>query len=190
MVKAARKDYEGAIACYKKAAEVAPQHDALAALGDLYALAGQPDEAAKQYDLLEKIHQINKANGVRGDAQMARFYADHDRNLAEALRLVEEEHATRKNVAVADTLAWCLYKNGRYQEAKAVSAKALARKTPDASFLYHSGMIHARLGDRVTAQKQLYEALSLNTNFHPVHAQRAADALAELGSRPPESAAR
>jgi tetratricopeptide (TPR) repeat protein len=189
MVKAARKDYDGAIDCYQKAAAVAPQHEALVALGDLYALTGKEEEAGKQYDLLEKIHQINKANGVRGDVQMARFYADHDRNLAEALRLAEEEYKTRKNVAVTDTLAWCLYKNERYEEAKAVSAKALAHKTPDASILYHSGMIYAKLGNRVAAQKQLYRALSINPYFHPIHTKLAADALAELGSRLPEAPA-
>ena len=39
-VRAAKKDYPGAIDFYKQAVAIAPQHDALAALGDLYRLTG------------------------------------------------------------------------------------------------------------------------------------------------------
>ena len=42
-------------------------------------------------------------------------------------------------------------------------------------------MIHAKLDDRVTAQRFLYEALSLNPHFHPAHAATAAATLAQLG---------
>jgi tetratricopeptide (TPR) repeat protein len=183
-VKAARKDYPAAIACYQKAAAIAPQHDVLAALGDLHRLSGNHAEAARQDALVEATHKVNKANGVRGDIQIAQFYADHDRNLPEALRLAEEEYRTRKNVFVADTLAWCYYKNGRHEEAKRAIQKALSRRTPDAGFPFHSGMIHARLGDRQTAQLHLYQALSLNPNFSPVYAPVAAATFQELGGRP------
>jgi tetratricopeptide (TPR) repeat protein len=181
-VKASRKKYDEAIDFYKKAIAIAPQHDSVVALGDLYTLTGKKDEAEKQYALVEEIHKLNKSNGVRGDAQMARFYADHDRNLPEALQLVEEEYKTRPNVFIADTLAWCYYKNGRIEDAKETIKKALKQKTPDAHILFHAGMIHAKLGDRMTAQNYLYRALSLNPNFHPAHAKVAADTLKQLGS--------
>ncbi len=181
-MKASRKKYDEAIDYYKKAIAIAPQHEAVVALGDLYALTGKKDEAEKQFALLEEIHQLNKANGVRGDVLMARFYADHDRHLAEALKTAEEEYKTRPNVFAADTLAWCYYKNGRIEDAKKLIKKALSHRTPDANFLFHAGMIYAKSGDRVTAQKCLYQALSLNPNFHPVHAKVAADTLKELGN--------
>jgi tetratricopeptide (TPR) repeat protein len=190
-VKAARHDCAGAIACYQKASAIVPRHDVLAALGDLYRLQGNAAEADKQFALVEATHRLNKANGVRGDAQLALFWADHDRNLPEALQMAEEEYKTRKNVFVADTLAWCLYKNGRYEAARRAARQALAWKTPDAGFLFHSGMIHEKLGDRHTAQLHLYQALSLNPNFSPVFAPQAADAIRQLGSTPPaEPAAR
>jgi tetratricopeptide (TPR) repeat protein len=186
-VKAGRQDFPAAIAYYQKAVAIAPQIESLAALGDLYRLTGNEAEAEKQYGQVEAIHQIQKANGVRGDSQVALFYADHDRRPAEALRMVEEEYKTRKNVYTADALAWCYYKNGRYQEAKTAIRKALAKHTPEALFLFHAGMIHARLSDRVNAQLHLYQALSLNPNFSPIHAREAADGLQELGSRPPDA---
>jgi tetratricopeptide (TPR) repeat protein len=132
------------------------------------------------------VHRLNKANGVRGDAALAQFYADHDRNLAEALTLAEEEYKTRKNVFVADTLAWCYYKNGRYREAKRAIAKALSKNTPEALFLFHAGMIDAKLGDVASAQRYLYQAQSLNPNFSLVYAPIAVDMLQQFGGvRPP-----
>jgi hypothetical protein len=44
-------------------------------------------------------------------------------------------------------------------------------------------MIHARLGDRVSAQRYLAQALSLNPSFNPVDAPLAAATLADLGAR-------
>jgi tetratricopeptide (TPR) repeat protein len=184
-VRTARKDYRGAIASYQQAAAIAPQHDVLVALGDLYRQIGDMAEADKQYALVESVHRANKANGVRGDAQLAQFYADHDRNLAEALALAEEEYKTRKNVFVADTLAWCYYKNGRYREAKRAIGKALRKHTPEALFLFHAGTIDAKLGDTVSAQRQLYQALSLNPNFSLVYAPIAVDMLHQSGARQP-----
>ena len=93
---------------------------------------------------------------------------------------------TLKNVHAADTLAWCSYKAGRYEDARKAIRKALARRTPDAEILFHAGMIHAKLGDRAAAQKYLYQALSLNPHFHPSHAATASATLAQLGGRPTE----
>ncbi len=186
---AARKDYAGAIAAYKKAADAAPLLDVLIPLADLYTVTGDVAEAAKAVEVVETVHSLNKANGVRGDAMIALFHADRGRDVEEAVRLAEEEYKTRKSVSVADALAWCYYKAGRYAEAQTASKQARSKKTPEAAFLYHSGMIYAKLGDRPAAQLHLYQALSLNPNFHPIHAKAAEDALAELGSRQPTGGA-
>lgn len=185
-VKTARGDYPAAIDYYKRAIAVVPQFETVVALGDLYAVTGQKDEAEKQYALVETINRLNRASGVRTDLQMARFYADHDRNVAQAAQEAEAASRTRRSVYAFDTLAWSYYKAGRYEEARSAIRKALARRTPDAEILFHAGMIHAKLDDRVTAQKFLYEALSLNPHFHPAHAATAAATLAQLGGRPAE----
>jgi len=186
-VEAARKNYPAAIGFYKKAVAVVPQHDAVVALGDLYALTGDKAEAEKQYALVETIHALQKANGVRGGWQLAQFDADHDRNLPDALAMVQEEYKTRPNVYVADTLAWCLYKNRRYAEASEMSKKALSKHTLEAGFFFHAGMISARLGFRSSAQEYLYQAISLNPNFSPLSAPVAYATLKQLGSKPPDA---
>ncbi len=183
-LKAAKKDYPAAIDAYNKAVEVVPMHDALVALGDLYQLTGKPEEAQKQYALVEATHQILKANGVRGDMQIAQFYADHDRNLADAVREEEAEYVTRPNVYVADTLAWSYYKVGRYTDAARMSEKAMSHNTPEAIFKFHAGMIEAKQNALVPAKRHLYEALNDNPNFSVIYAPIAAAKLKELGSQP------
>jgi tetratricopeptide (TPR) repeat protein len=188
-VRAAQKDYAAAIDLYRRSLEITPQQDVAAALGDLYMLTGKPDEAKKRYDLVETIARLAKANGVQGDLLTAKFYADHDRNLPEALKMAEEEYRTRKNVYAADVLAWCYYQNGRLEEAKRYIGIALAHNTPEAVFHFHKGMIYARAGDRTNAQLELYKALSTNPNFDPIQAPAAADMIQQLGSQPPRTQA-
>jgi tetratricopeptide (TPR) repeat protein len=181
-VKTARQDYSAAIEYYERASATAPHHEVVVALGDLYSLIGRQDDARKQYALVEVAHEANQARGVRGRLELARFYADHDQKLAEATSIAEDEYRTRPNVVAADTLAWCYYKGERYEEAKRMIEKALDAGTPDATFLFHAGMIHERLGDRSAARLFLYRALSLNPNFHPTDAKLAAETLTKLGS--------
>jgi tetratricopeptide (TPR) repeat protein len=181
-IKTARQEYDAAIDYYSRASAAVPHHEVVVALGDLYSLLGRQDDARKQYALVQVIHDANRAKGVQGNGELARFYADHDQNLAEAVSLAEAEYKSRPNVLAADTLAWCYYKRDRPEDAKKMIEKALKLGTPDAMFLFHAGMIHARLGDRVTAQEFLYRAVSLNPNFHPLYAKIATDTLAKLGS--------
>jgi tetratricopeptide (TPR) repeat protein len=181
-VKAALKDYDSAIDYYRKAEAIVPQHEVVVALGDLYTLQGKTHEAAAQYALVDVIHKLNRANGVIGDMQMAQFFADHDRNLDEAVRMAETEYATRPNVYVADTLAWCYYKTGRTDDAEKLIGKALSHKTPEAMFLYHQGAIFAKAGQTAEAKNALYQALSLNPKFHPLAALAAEKMVYDLGS--------
>jgi tetratricopeptide (TPR) repeat protein len=181
-VKAAMKDYDAAIDYYKRAEAVVPQHEVVVALGDLYTLQGKTQEAAAQYALVDVIHKLYRANGVIGDIQVAQFFADHDRNLQEAVRLAEAEYSTRPNVYVADTLAWCYYKTGRIAEAQKMIAKALSQNTPEAIFLYHKGAIYAKAGDYAHAKTALYQALSISPDFHPLAAPVAEKMIRDLGS--------
>jgi len=183
-VEAGRRDYPDAIDSYQKAVAVVPQIDAVAALGDLYALTGRKPEAQEQFELAEKIDQIQKANGVQGGWMMSLFQANHDRDLPDALRNAQDEYKTRKNVYAADALAWCLYKSGRYPEAAAMSRAALSEHTPEADFLFHAGMIAVKQNDRSAAQSCLRQALALNPNFSPIDTPIALATLQQLAGLP------
>lgn len=180
-VKTARGQYTQAIELYQKAVAIAPQHAGLVSLGDLYTVTGQKAKAEETFALVEKLHEEHKKSGSTDELYMARFFADHDRQLPRALAIAEANKEV-KNANSADTVAWCFYKNGKLEEAKTAIARALKATTPDASVLYHAGMISARLGARPVAQKYLSQALNRNPYFSLLDAPLAASTLKTLGS--------
>lgn len=183
-VQTARGNYPEAIALYQKAVAIAPQHAGLVALGDLYTVTGQKDKAEETFALVERMHEEHKKYGNGDELYMARFFAEHDRQLPRALAIAQM-HQDTKNAVNADTVAWCYYKNNKLPEAKAQIKRALTAAAPDAPVLFHAGMICARLGERPVAQKYLYQALSRNPYFSLMDATVAVDTLKTLGNTPP-----
>ena len=83
--------------------------------------------------------------------------------------------------AAADALAWALYADGQYDEARRFADEALRLGTPYGSFLYHAGMIARAQGDTDAARDFLSRALESDPYFSPLYAPSAAQALEELG---------
>ena len=191
-IEAARGNYAQAIEHYARAADLLPHHDALVGLGDLYALMGRHDDAERIYAQIIALHRAAEANDPTGTTQpqpqgnvrLARFLADHDRGLDRALLEAEAAYRNYRNVLVADTLAWAYYKLGRYGDARTMIGEALEWNTPDASILFHAGMIHLGLGDAAGARTYLHRALNLNPRFHPGQAAVAARILETLAAQP------
>jgi tetratricopeptide (TPR) repeat protein len=180
-VRAARGDLADGIAQYEHAIRIFPDPAFIAALGDLYKRVGREKDAAQQYALVEHIARLSAANGVLYNRQLALFYADHDRNLALALTLAQKEWEVRKDIYGYETLAWALYKNGRYAEALVAIKPAMRLGTQDALLYFHAGMIHAKLGHQKEAAAALQRAFEINPYFHPRHAEEARLTLATLG---------
>ncbi len=178
----ARGDFTGATGFYRRILADGPNHEALAGLGDLYAAQGEKEKAEEFYQKVEALHAAHLATGVHDHMLMAKFYADHDRNLVEALRLAEQRKLTR-NVLEADVLAWVYFKNGDLTHAQEAMARALREHTPDAEMHYHAGMIATAAGDRGKAQKELGQALSLNPKFSLLQSPIAAKKMDEVGGQ-------
>lgn len=198
IIQTARNDYEAAMDSYRRAVAIVTSHDTLVALGDLYSLTGRQSEADQHYERVVALHTASLTHShdgavhvhasPHGNPQLARFYADHNRNLDEAVLEAETAYRTYKNVFVADTLAWCYHRRGLHDQARKTIAKALRWKTPDATILFHAGMIYEQAGDRAAARNYFYRALSLNPHFHPSFARLASSKLQELSgsaSAPP-----
>jgi tetratricopeptide (TPR) repeat protein len=201
-IKVARKDFSSALELYERAMDLAPQVPTMAALAELHTLMGNSREAEK---LTAHILETTASGGhshshgadgshththaLSGDAQLARFLADSDRDLDRAMAEAEAAYASFKNVAVTDTLAWCYYKKARITDAARLARRALRWGTPDAMLYFHAGMIYAAMGDAVTARKYLHHALSLNPRFHPRYSDVAARTLEELGATLAKSSA-
>ena len=87
--RAARGDTAEAISLYQQAAAIVPQPRRLAALGDLYALAGRTAEAQQQYDTVRAIATLAAVNRQVYNRELALFDANHGVEPAEALRLAD-----------------------------------------------------------------------------------------------------
>jgi tetratricopeptide (TPR) repeat protein len=179
-VRAAEGRFGEAIALYRRAVALVPAPDLVAALGDVHAAAGDADEAEEQYALVEQMGRLAAAAGSTHGRQLALFYADHDRQLPEALRLARQEAAMRGDIYSDDALAWALYRNGRFAEAARAAHRALRLGTPDAALHYHAGMIAAALGRPRRGAAHLRRALALNSHFDLLQAPTARDTLAAL----------
>jgi tetratricopeptide (TPR) repeat protein len=134
-------DTKAAIENYRRAQEITPMPDYAAALIDLYTKTGDVSSAAKQMDLLSVLDQVSKASGEKANRNLVFAFADHDVKLARALELAQGELEYRRDVYSYDALAWALYKNHRYQEAKEAMDKAVRLATPEPQFQKHAEAI-------------------------------------------------
>ena len=187
-VKMARGDTKGAIESLEKAVAVSPQHAALAALYEAYIVAGRTSDAEKTFTAIETAAQHHKTHGNADSFYLARFYADAGKKLPEALAIVKSKPDT-PNPVDADTAAWVYYKNGDYKSAKKYSDMALKKIAPDATRLYHAGLIEAKTGSPFEARKYLGRALNRNPHFSPIHAPLAVNELAGLAKLRPQDVA-
>lgn len=168
-VNAAIGKIENSITYYNKAIAIVPMPEFVSALGDVLTSVGRSQEAKRQYDLVDFIGSLSKINQEIYNRQLALFYADHlEQKRSEALRMTEQELMFRKDIYGYDAYAWCLYKNGRYQQAADSMKQALKMKTPDAMLYFHAGMISSALNRTAEARTYLQKALEINPHFHPL----------------------
>ena len=170
-----------AIATLEPATTRYPSPELVILLGDLYRLDGRDQEARRQYKLVQTIQRLFRANGVNNDLELSLFNSDHGLDLERALRLAQTEYARRHSIHVADALAWALYANDRFAQARRYSREALRLGTRNALFHYHAGMIELELNHREQARVHLRKALDINPHFSFFHAAAARDAFKSLG---------
>ena len=150
--------------------------DANILLAHIYTRKGDAQKSEEFFQRGENAE--SKSLGVAGEqGHLAMLWADHDINIVEAVQIAESEYSRQKDIYTTDVLAWCLYKAGRFREAKKLSDQALRLKTRDAKLYFHAGMIEKALGNRAAARELLEKALRLNPEFDLRQADAARTAL-------------
>jgi tetratricopeptide (TPR) repeat protein len=164
----ARGDTTGAIRRYRAVVARYPLPQYVISLGDLYAAAGQPDQAAREYALVRTEEALFRANGVNVDLELALFDTDHG-DVRAGLSAARSEWHRRHSVLVADALAWALYRSGDARAALTYEHKALSLGMRGALFFFHAGMIERALGNDAAARGDLRTALRINPFFSIQH---------------------
>ena len=72
---------------------------------------------------------------------LARFLAEHDRKIPEAVTIAEKAATERRDIFTEDALAWAYFKAGRVAAAREAIAQALRTGTKDADILAHAKAI-------------------------------------------------
>jgi tetratricopeptide (TPR) repeat protein len=165
-VAAARGDLAGAARRLEPVATTLPLPATVALLGDVRAAAGDRTAAATQYRLVRVIERLNRANGVAVDLELARFEADHARDLGadpgRAVAMARRALADRPTIYAQDTLGWALRQAGRPAQALPHARAAVRLGTRDALLWYHLAAVEADLGRRAPARRHLAEAFAIN----------------------------
>ena len=147
---------------YRRALEAQPLPEYAVGLGDTQARTGNDAAAESAYDRAETLEDAFAANGGRNALEIALFDLDHDRDLADALTRAREGRRLRPSVEGEHVLAWALLRNGRCDEARARSVRALRLGTKDWGAMIHRSLIEDCLGNRRTARAWRARALAVN----------------------------
>jgi Flp pilus assembly protein TadD len=122
------------------------------------------------------IERIGNAQHI-SDRLLAIYFSEHRLHTADAYAIAKHELIQRDDIYAEDTLAWAAAMDGRWDEARAQSRRALRFDTEDSRLQYHAGVIALHFGGRAQAKLRFQRALALNPQFHPVYAP---DARAQL----------
>jgi tetratricopeptide (TPR) repeat protein len=121
-------------------------------------LSCQNEKAAAQFSAFETNARTEITHPYNANLQLIAFYTDHKSDPAEALRIATLESARRQDCVTLAALAWALYQNGKFADAKTQMDKALAVGVREAGYFCHAALISAKVNnaaDTTRFQKEL-----------------------------------
>jgi tetratricopeptide (TPR) repeat protein len=157
---------DAAIEGLRRATAIAPQPEALALLGDLLRSSGDAD-AAQAFETVRFIERLGDVQATTYDRQLLRFELDHDGASVDLLARARTSLGAWPDWSGHDTVAWALYRLGRFEEAAASTAAARALGADDARLRFHEGAIQVARGDS-GGVALLRSALDLGPALDPV----------------------
>ena len=114
------------------------------------------------------IERLGEIASTVYDRALIRFELDHGAASDALLAKARASLAARPDTSGHDTVAWALYRLGRYDEAAAEIAAAAADGAADARLLFHRGAIALARGDAAGGRAALQSALALGPALDPI----------------------
>jgi len=161
-LRTAQGRYAEAVELLQRRLQAAPHAENLYDLAEALQRAGRQEEARRAFAAFEQRALREQAAWDNANRELIFYYADHARRPKEALRVARLEAARRKDVYTLDALAWALYSNGEFREAREQMTLALAVGIRDSRLFQHAAAIAHKLGDRASAKKYQRQANELS----------------------------
>jgi tetratricopeptide (TPR) repeat protein len=142
-VKAAGGDSKAALAMYSRLLAKQPTPELAAIVGDLHKALGDGARAEEMYVMAETLERDGWATEEPQPQALARFLAERDRKIPEAVKLAEEAAAKRRDIYTMDALAWSYFKAGRLADARKAADAAMRTGTRDPRIVAHAEAIRS-----------------------------------------------
>ncbi len=162
-VKIADGDWSAARLLLQGELAKAPTPDLAIAIGDLSEALNDRASAASYFRVAEQIERASWENGPRQPQALAKFFAEHDRDIPEAVSLAEEAVRSRRDIFTMDILALAYLKAGQLVKARHASDDALRTGSRDARLLWHAAEIRAAAGEPAAAMELLRRIPAIET---------------------------
>jgi tetratricopeptide (TPR) repeat protein len=144
-IRVAQKRYDEAVTLLRQRYTAAPHAENLYALAEALELAGQKEEAAKNFVEFEKKSLAETNITDNSNHELITYYVDHAHQPAKALEVAKRELDRRQDVFTLDCYAWALAASGDYETANAEIQKAVQVGVKDPKILMHAGVIAEHL---------------------------------------------
>jgi Flp pilus assembly protein TadD len=166
----AEGQYERATAILEPITSATDRPDLHQAIGELYDLAGQTEQARKAHDkALAGYLQSAERGEVLYYHHLADYYSDVAKDGGEAVKWAKADLRLRDNFATQAALAWAFYRNRQFGEACSWVDRALASGAVEARLFSWAGMIYMDAGDMDGGRKLIGRASGLNPSVEKFH---------------------
>lgn len=165
--------FDEAAVLYREVVARVPRPELQQALGELYTLMGESEQAEACHELALSAYLDSAQHGdVHYYHHLVDFFADVREDGAEAMKWARKDLELRDNFSTQAALAWALYRNGQFAEARDLMNRALASGAADAHLFHQAGMIYAAAGSDDDANRYVHAAAEINPHHHAFHVHR------------------
>ncbi len=143
-------------------------HVALEGMAEVEVLRGNRVEAEALWEKAEVLfrqHQDLSTFGHRRELARLLLSRGREKDLPEALTLIEADLQMRRDVETLDTYAWVLTRLNRWQDAQAVLKKAIATGQRSAVIFYRAGLVEQHLGNSNQAETYFQQSKATDPMF-------------------------
>ena len=161
--------YDEAVGILERIISIVDRPDLDQAIGELYEFAGQGRPAVywKERALSAYLDSAQRGE-VHYYHHLVDYYTDVEEDGGEAVKWAYKDLQLRENFATQAALAWALYRDGRFSEARHWIDRALASGVVNARLYFCAGDIHSA-GDTIRSRELRERALKLNPDVAGFH---------------------